>query len=122
MESNRNHVVSAVAVLPSWDETAALEATGGNAELAHELVQALVATLPAELSDLRRCFQANDWPLLTETAHRMRGATSYCGVPALDSCLRELERTAKIQDPDRVALELAQVEQEAERLARAVTT
>ena len=97
-----------------------MEASGGNAELARELVEALVDGLPTELSELRSCFQASDWALLTETAHRIRGATSYCGVPALNACLRELERSAKTADRDGVACVLAQTEQETERLTRAV--
>ena len=120
MEDKLDHVIPVVADLPAWDETAALEAIGGNAELARELINALVEKLPGELSELRSCFQSSDWALLTETAHRMRGATSYCGVPALDACLRELEHTSKTRDRDGIAYVLAQTEQESERLTRAV--
>lgn len=121
MEENRVHAESVATDLPAWDEAAALEVTGSNPDLARELVQMLVGGLPQDLSDLRRCFQAKDWPLLTATAHRMRGATSYCGVPALDARLKALEDSAKTGDRERIDVELAQVMREAERLTRAVT-
>ena len=120
MERNADDAMSGVTHLPSRNETAALEAAGGDSGLARELFQALVEGLPKDLSELRRCFHASDWPLLTETAHRIRGATSYCGVPALDNYLLQLERTAKTGDQDRVELDLVQVEREAEQLVRTV--
>jgi len=78
MEENRTNAESIATDLPAWDEAAALEVTGDNPDLARELVQMLVQGLPQDLADLRRYFQANDWPLLTATARHMRGATSYC--------------------------------------------
>jgi two-component system sensor histidine kinase BarA len=116
MEQNNDGHLKPETALPSRDEIAALEAAGGDADLARELVQTLVRGLPTELADLRRCFGASDWRLLAEAAHRMRGATGYCGVPALDNCLQVLERAAKAGDRERSELELARVEQEAERL------
>jgi two-component system sensor histidine kinase BarA len=120
MDRNLEDAKPTATDLAAWDETAALEATGGNADLTRELAQALVQGLPQELADLRHCLQANDWPLLAERAHRMRGATSYCGVPALDTCLRDLELTARTGDRERIEHEVLRVEQQAERLARAV--
>jgi len=104
VERHRNGTENRVANLPSRDETAALEAAGGNADLARELLETLVAGLPQELADLQRCFAANDWPLLAEAAHRMRGATSYCGIPAMDNHLQALERAAMVGDRE-LALE-----------------
>ncbi|WP_133510122.1 Hpt domain-containing protein [Candidatus Thiosymbion oneisti] len=121
MEEKRVNTESIATDLPAWDEAAALEIAGGNLDLARELVQMLVRGLPQDLSDLRRCFQANDWPLLTTTAHRMRGATSYCGVPALDAHLKALEDSAKAGDRERIDAELTQVVREAERLTRTMT-
>ena len=121
MERHRNGTENRVANLPSRDETAALEAAGGNADLARELLETLVAGLPQELADLQRCFAANDWPLLAEAAHRMRGATSYCGIPAMDNHLQALERAAMVGDRERAGLGIERVEQEAERLASVVT-
>jgi len=120
MKLHRDVTRPVVKDLPPRDETAALEAAGGDVNLACELVDTLVRGLPKELADLRSCFQGDDWPALAETAHRLRGATSYCGVPALDTGLQELERAAGKGDPQQIGSGLLRVEQEAERLTRAV--
>ena len=102
--------------LPSRDEKAALEAAGGDAGLARELMETLLRGLPTELATLRVCHQADDWPELAQTAHRMRGATSYCGVPALDRLLRDLENACKRRDRDAITGLLSHINQEAARL------
>ena len=103
--------------LPARDEAAALAATGGDAELAHELFATLTAGLSQEVREITTRFAAKDWPGLLQSAHRLRGATSYCGVPALDSALQELERAAKAGDPDDIRRRLRAVTLAAERLS-----
>jgi len=120
VEQNQENIEGRATDLPSRDETSALEAAGGDADLARELVETLVRGLPGELTNLRRRFAANDWPLVAEAAHRMRGATSYCGVPAMDSHLQELERAAKAGDREHTGLAIERVAQEAERLTSIV--
>lgn len=120
MEQSRDYTGNAVTDPPSRDEAAALEAAGGDADLARELLETLVRGLPKELEDLQRCFAANDWYRLAQAAHRMRGATSYCGVPAMDNHLQELERAAKAGDRERAGLGIERVELEAERLVRVI--
>jgi len=107
--------------LPSRDETAALKAAGDDPELARDLVQQLVAGLPQELSELRQCLAAERWGMVIRIAHRLRGASSYCGVPALESQLESLERGVQAGDRERVERELARAEREAERLALTLT-
>jgi HPt (histidine-containing phosphotransfer) domain-containing protein len=102
--------------LPSRDETAALASAGGDADLAAELFGALLEGLPAEIEDLRACLEESDWPGLAEHAHQVRGATRYCGVPALDEAIEALERAAKIGDPILIREGFARVEAEARRL------
>lgn len=106
-----------LATLPARDEAAALAAAGGDADLAHELLDALLAGLPGELDDLRAALAESDWPALAEHAHQVRGATRYCGVPALDAAIAALERAARLPDPDRIAETFAQVEQACAQLA-----
>jgi two-component system sensor histidine kinase BarA len=103
--------------LPARDEVAALATAGGDPDLAQELFEALIAGLPDELAGLRACFAECDWPGLAELAHQVRGATRYCGVPALDESIEALERAARIGDAERIADGLAEVESQAERLS-----
>ena len=122
MERNKRGAGNRITDLPSRDESAALEAAGGNEDLARELVESLVRSLPQEIAELQRWHTADTWSQLADAAHRMRGATSYCGVPAIDELLEELERAARTSNAERIELNLAQVIQEADRLTRFVST
>jgi len=95
--------------LPARDEAAALAATGGDANLARELFATLMAGLSQEVTEIEARFAARDWRGLLHTAHRLHGATSYCGVPALDRALRELERAASGGDYAEISLRLRAV-------------
>ncbi|MCG6984953.1 MAG: Hpt domain-containing protein, partial [Thiocapsa sp.] len=52
--------------LPVRDEQAALASTEGDSSLADELLEALLAGLPAEIEDLRACVAESDWAGLSE--------------------------------------------------------
>lgn len=95
------------------DEAAALACVGGDADLAAELLDTLLAGLGAELGSLRSCLAKDDWLGLAEYAHQIRGATRYCGVPSLDIALEQLERSALTGDPQRNAACLQEVELQA---------
>lgn len=111
---------SSLDAMPIRDECAALASTEGDSALAQELLAALLAGLPAEIEDLRACVAESDWPGLWEHAHQIRGATGYCGVPALDDAVQALERAARIGDAERVAECMIGVELQAERLIATV--
>lgn len=107
--------------MPAWDRGAALAATAGDEELAGELLDALLASLPEDLSRLTELLEARDWLGIDDAAHRIRGATAYCGAPALDKALEELKEAARTTDERRILWGLRHVELEAERLRAAVT-
>lgn len=98
------------------DPNLALELAGGDAELAADLVAALLDGLPDEIEALRACLAESDWPGLAEYAHQVRGATRYCGVPALDAAIEALERAARVGDGLRCADIFMRVETQAARL------
>jgi HPt (histidine-containing phosphotransfer) domain-containing protein len=105
--------------LPPRDEVAALDSAGGDADLAAELFEALLAGLPGEIEDLHACLAEDDWPGLAEHAHQIRGATRYCGVPALDDAIEALERAARIGDRELTQHGFDQVQAESQRLQQA---
>jgi len=78
MEESRTNAESIATNLPAWDKAAALEVTGDSPDLARKLVQMLVRELSQELSDLRRCFQANDWPLPSTACAAREPAIAAC--------------------------------------------
>ncbi|WP_295457020.1 Hpt domain-containing protein [uncultured Thiodictyon sp.] len=111
-------VIAHLSPLPARDPVAALAVAGGDADLAAELFAALLVGLPDELAALRAAMTAADWDGLAEHAHQVRGATRYCGVPALDEATESLERAARSGDPQRIALSFISLEEEAERVRR----
>jgi two-component system sensor histidine kinase BarA len=106
--------------LPARDHAAALRSAGGDVELARELLDTLLDGLPTEVDRLRACMAESDWGALAEHAHRLRGATRYCGVPALDGAVDALERSARLEDAGRCSRDLDLVESQANRLTGAV--
>lgn len=98
------------------DPNLALELAGGDTTLAADLMTALLDGLPDEIESLRACLAESDWPGLAEYAHQMRGATRYCGVPALDAAIEALERAARLDDGLRCAEIFTRVETQAQRL------
>ncbi|WP_051021997.1 Hpt domain-containing protein [Thioflavicoccus mobilis] len=99
------------------DEAMALSTVGGDAQLAAELYALLRASLPADLATLRARQATADWSTVAETAHRVRGASRYCGVPALDQALGNLETLARAgRDPAGIAAAVERVADEVGRL------
>lgn len=98
------------------DPDLALELAGGDAELAADLMTALLDGLQDEIEALRTCLAESDWPGLADYAHQVRGATRYCGVPALDAAIEALERAARVGDCMRCVDIFTRVETQAERL------
>jgi two-component system sensor histidine kinase BarA len=111
---------STLDALPARDDAAALLSAGGDADLARELLDVLLAGLPAEIQELRACIAESDWTALAEHAHQLRGATRYCGVPALDEAIEVLERAARLGDAVLISGVFAAVESQANRLLDAL--
>ena len=100
--------------LPTRDPDEALTAAGGNAQLAEDLFAMLRGDLETRLEEIRTLAARADLEGLRNAAHRLHGATHYCGVPALRQAVRELERASAAGEP--VDKALAAVE----KAARAV--
>jgi HPt (histidine-containing phosphotransfer) domain-containing protein len=104
--------------LPARDEAAALAAAGGDVELARELFSTLLEGLPQHVAELDAQVSARNWEDVAQVAHRMRGGTSYCGVPALEIALQRLERAARAADDAQISVRLQDVTDAADVLRR----
>ncbi len=82
------------ALPPTRDLEEALAAAGGNAQLAEELFAMLRRDLEARLEEIRARAAQGDLSGLRDAAHRLHGATHYCGVPALRQAVHTLEEAA----------------------------
>ena len=94
----------------------ALEQAAGNAQLAKELFQMLLAELPASLAGLKVALDAKDKQSLWDHAHKIYGATAYCGVPALRQVAQQLESFIKAEDLDSVSTQTTLLALEIDRL------
>jgi two-component system sensor histidine kinase BarA len=78
----------------------AIEQAGGNPELAQELFRMLLKELPGHKDKLNQAFNDADQQDLWDQAHKLHGATAYCGVPALQQATKALEEAIKSTSND----------------------
>jgi two-component system sensor histidine kinase BarA len=98
------------------DNKKLLDITGGDQALAKEMLNQLCSELPQQLDDIYQYIQLMDWENLKEIAHKMRGSTSSCGVPALDFSVQRLEQAAALKHAEKLFEEYKSVELEVNRL------
>jgi two-component system sensor histidine kinase BarA len=98
------------------DNKKILDITGGDQALAKEMLNQLCSELPQQLEDVLKYIRAQDWLNLKEIAHKMRGSTSSCGVPALDYSVHKLEKTATSKQVEQLLDEYKSVKHEVKRL------
>lgn len=64
--------------------------SGGNKDLALELIGRLVHDFPEEQAALTQAYHTNDVMAVRDTLHRLKGGASYCGVPQLKAAIQAL--------------------------------
>lgn len=96
----------------------ALEQAAGNEQLAKELFQMLLAELPSAYTHLKAAIANKDKQSIRDHAHKIFGATAYCGVPALRKVAQQLEALIKADDFDPVTKQLKLLSTEIDRLVK----
>ena len=94
----------------------ALEQAAGNEELAKELFQMLLVELPVSYASLKTALAEVDKQSIWDYAHKIYGATAYCGVPALRNVAQKLESFIKADDLDSVTSQANLLALEIDRL------
>ncbi len=79
----------------SIDWELALQRAGRKTDLAHEMLNMLLFSLPETLSNLEKAIKAEDLSLLLQVVHKFHGACCYTGVPNLKRLAETLETTLK---------------------------
>lgn len=69
----------------------AIERAGGKKELAKNLFELLIKTLPEHREKLNTAFKSKDFDALHAEAHKLHSATCYCGTPRLKIAAKKLE-------------------------------
>ena len=102
--------------LPIRDLSQALRIAGGSEKIAEKLLSELLKQLPASLEKSVDSFAREEWEQLWQEVHRLHGAISVCGVPALMQATNELQAAIKQEDHKATSRLLITVEQEVNRL------
>jgi two-component system sensor histidine kinase BarA len=104
------------------DSKKILDITGGDQVLANEMFNQLCSELPQQIVEIQKYIDEQNWDNLKEIAHKMRGSTSSCGVPALDYSVQRLEEATKSKQRELLDKEFASVKNEVDRLLQARET
>ena len=81
--------------VPLIDWTQALQRAAGKAELAQEMLQLLIQSLPQASRQIQQAITDNEQQLLLHALHKLHGACCYSGVPRLKNLLEGLETQLK---------------------------
>lgn len=77
--------------LPIRDREQALHIAGGNETFVDDNYQVLLQELPDQYIEIVKLQDLQEWKKMRERVHHLRGSTSYCALPAINSVLKRLE-------------------------------
>jgi two-component system sensor histidine kinase BarA len=102
----------------SIDITLALEQAAGNEPLAKELFGMLITELPELNGKLAQAITERNTTAMWDHAHKIYGATAYCGVPALRTAAKAMEAAIKTVDETRIAQHYVELNREIGQLVK----
>ncbi len=88
----------------------------GRQALEEELYRRFLDSLPAELNAMYRHYNDRDWMGLTESAHRLHGASAVCAVQDLELLAGKLELASDNAQENQAGILLKQIDRESRRL------
>lgn len=107
---------------PALNEKELNARTGGDRELAIEIVEGFSTTLSQRMDDLSTAIDSDDWQQVQMIAHSIAGAASNVAAPELVRFGRDLEKAARGRDVTRARLLLGRSDHIAERFRKAVVS
>jgi CheY-like chemotaxis protein/HPt (histidine-containing phosphotransfer) domain-containing protein len=102
--------------LGTFDYDLAISRANNRPEIADELFQLLIRTLPEDLDQINRAASSGIKDEFRSAVHRLNGAIRYCGVPALSQAIDLLESRIKISMDEASDQALVAVNHEADSL------
>src|SRR3990167_2734550 len=93
---------------------------GNNRKVAEELLLLLAKNLPHDIQKINLFWQKQDYDLLLNYMHKLRGALCYCGTPLLKSAADELDNALKKNQTARLAKLIEKFNQEAQAVLKAM--
>ncbi len=105
--------------LPVIDMEFGKKLSGGREDIALEMIAMLKAELPKDFTKIKTAFEKGDFSAMQVGVHRLHGAVSYCGVPALKLAVSELELALKNNLKQKVPNFFSKLETEVNRFLEA---
>lgn len=93
--------------------------SGGREDIAWEMIGLLKTELPKDFLKIKTAFEKAEFLAMQVSVHRLHGAVSYCGVPALKLAVSELELALKNNLKQKVPAFFAKLEFEVNRFLEA---
>ncbi len=112
----RSPVESAPSTELVFDEAGLLRRVRGKRTGLHRLISLFLEELPGTVTELARAARAGEAEVVLQDAHRLQGAASSMGAPALAAAARKLEEAARRQELDVMLAALPDLEERAARL------
>ncbi len=81
-------------------------------DLAQEMLDMLIASLPTDLNNIQTAYNATNLHDLREYVHRLHGACCYVGVPKLKAIAKELEDAIAEENSDKMAKYVSAMQRE----------
>jgi two-component system, NarL family, sensor histidine kinase BarA len=76
-----------------WDQ--ALKLAGNKQDIAKEILEMLVQTLPREVAAINQSWQDENYEQMSKQVHKLHGALCYCGLPRLKTLIAAIENDLK---------------------------
>ncbi len=102
--------------LPVRDAAKAIRIAGNSEAIADKLFAQLLDSLPPSQQRISELHASQKWNDLWQEVHKLKGAVSVCGTPALTQVIQRLEAATKSEAEDDITVELGQLEYEIKRL------
>jgi len=122
--TDRDHAARAIQIAddgtPIFLETALLDRLMGDHEMAKVVALGFLGDIPKQIETLLRVLDAHDTQAVERQAHSIKGAAAAVGGEALRNLAGALERAAKANDLVTVSASLAELENQFDRLRRAM--
>ena len=81
--------------LPVIDWELAIKLAGNKKELAEDILNLLIKTLPDDTIAIKHFSKAQNYAELLKRVHKLHGALCYCGLPRLKTVIAHLETQLK---------------------------
>lgn len=88
--------------LPVFSPADALKHSNYKTDLAIEMMEILLRSLPADLNLMKELWEEEQLESLFERVHKVHGASRYCGVPAFQQALADAETALKKKDHNKL--------------------